>query len=136
MSTLASPLRWEPTGRMAEVDGDLADMLTIANVIGTRCSMIGEDGRYIPGELPWNPDFGSRVPYLQHASMPEQTVRDLARSYSVDALRRWCPNLRVTRLTADVETQVDQSNKLTIHVWYLPVGAPQGQTPLYAKVAL
>jgi phage baseplate assembly protein W len=43
------------------------------------------------GELPWRTAFGAALGLLRHRSN-DATVRELARVYVEDALRRWVPN--------------------------------------------
>lgn len=61
----------------------------IGQILGTRAST-----DYSPGELPWRGDFGSLLHFLRHRPNTQAT-RELARVYTVEALGRWLPQVRV-----------------------------------------
>lgn len=50
------------------------------------------------GELPWRTAFGGALGLLRHRNN-DATLRELARVYVEDALRRWVPSANVLKLT-------------------------------------
>ncbi len=51
-----------------------------------------------PGELPWRTNFGAGLGLLRHRSN-DAVLRELARVYVRDALKRWVPRARLVGLS-------------------------------------
>lgn len=82
----------------------------VAQVLGTQAS--DEEGR-IRGELPWRPRFGSMLHKLKHRH--GHVLKELARAYVLEALRRWEPRVLVT----DCYTTFDRVTRvLSINLRY------------------
>lgn len=60
-------------------------------ILGTRCSSATTEG-----ELPWRTDFGSLVQHARHKNN-DAVLEALLNRWTVDAVTRWMPNVRVTR---------------------------------------
>lgn len=60
----------------------------VGQVLGTRSS---DDSGQNQGEIPWRPDFGSKLYLLKHRK--GAPLDDLARTYTADALRTWEPRV-------------------------------------------
>ena len=71
--------------------GDGAELLAskVAQVLGTRGPTPGA-----AGELPWRTDFGSPLHMLRH-QRNDAVLRELARVYIREALRRWLPGVEL-----------------------------------------
>jgi phage baseplate assembly protein W len=93
-SGLLRPFRRDEKNDFASGSG--ADLVAacVGQVLGTRAS--GPSG---VGELPWRPEFGSAdLNALRHAQN-DDALADLGVVYVGEALRRWEPRARVTRVT-------------------------------------
>jgi phage baseplate assembly protein W len=82
----------------------------VGQVLGTICSgtgAVGPDGETteIHGEIPWRPEFGSRLYLLLHRKGPY--VASLARALVAEALQRWEPRIIVksASTTFDAKTR-------------------------------
>jgi len=64
----------------------------VGQVLGTRAS-----NDRIVGEIPWNTEFGSLIDLLRHSNN-DDTLQELGRLYVVEALQRWEPRVRLTRV--------------------------------------
>ena len=64
------------------------------------------------GELPWRTSFGAPLSLLRHRRN-DAALKELARTYVRDALRRWLPNVRLVSLTVE---QQDASLFLRVRV--------------------
>ena len=82
----------------------------VAQVLGVRAS--SDDGN-VQGELPWRPEFGSKLYLLKH--MRGHVLTAFAGVYVREALQRWEPRVVVT----SVETKFDETARtLTIFLRY------------------
>lgn len=70
----------------------------IGQILGTKA-----DSAVGTGELPWRTEFGSRLHLLRHKSNRDVLV-ELARTYVVEALKRWERRALVTSVTIDNTT--------------------------------
>jgi phage baseplate assembly protein W len=68
-----------------------------------------------PGELPWRPDFGSKLWFLKHRKRDE-SLEDQAGAYVREAFR-WEPRARVTTVEID-EFDLAAPNELIVRVRY------------------
>lgn len=94
---LLTPFRRDQKGDFA-AGGEVALVLACAaQVLGTECSTPGAEG-----ELPWRPEFGSRLHLLRHRNIDDPVTRHLARAYAAEALEQWEPRFRLkdVRLSA------------------------------------
>jgi len=66
------------------------------------------------GELPWRTDFGSPIHTLLHHNN-DQVTAEMARGYIKEALRKWLPEVEVTKVEA---TREDGCLYLTIRYTY------------------
>lgn len=64
------------------------------------------------GELPWRTSFGSAVALLRHRGNDE-VLKELARVYVRDALKRWIPSAKLVTLSVE---QSDASVTIRIRV--------------------
>ena len=93
---LISPLRRDAKGDFAnEVDVALV-LANAEQILGTRCST--ED---TPGEIPWDPEFGSLLPLIRHQNV-RPVIDAQAHAYVVDALQRWEPRIRAKRTAVQI----------------------------------
>ncbi len=53
-----------------------------------------------PGEMPWRTDFGSSLHLLPH-TLWDDTTAEIARTYVLQALARWLPEVRVRDVRCD-----------------------------------
>ena len=67
----------------------------VAQVLGT----VGASD-FTQGEMPWRTEFGSLLHLLRHQKN-DVALREMAKVYVQDALRRWEPRIMVTRLDAE-----------------------------------
>lgn len=91
---LLRPLRRDEKNDFAADTGVRQAQSKVANVLGTRASA----GTF-PGELYWNPDFGSKLWILRHKPLTVATG-ELARLYVTEALRTWVPSVAVRAVEA------------------------------------
>lgn len=104
------PLRRDRKNDFAN-DGGLALIRScVALVLGTRAA--SDDGT-IQGELPWRPEFGSKLYLLKHKR--GRSLAAFAGVYVRDALQRWEPRVVVTAVDAEFS---EQDRTLTIFVRY------------------
>jgi phage baseplate assembly protein W len=72
------------------------ERLTNARIKYILCTKTGPNPGQ--GDLPWRSNFGSRLWLLRHDADPV-VLNEVARSYVIDALRRWEPNIQVESVT-------------------------------------
>lgn len=115
---ILAPFRRDGKGDFAAADAAENVRACVHQVLGTECSI--ESGN-VSGELPWRPQFGS-VLYRLRQRLLDETTRRLAEVFVADALKRWEPRVRLTRV--DLSTRkIDPANvggpdALFIKVWY------------------
>lgn len=78
----------------------------IAQVVGTRCS-----SSTTQGELLWRTDFGGLIPHARHRNN-DDVLEALLNQWTVDAVARWIPGVRVTRTV--LEQKKDPNGEETI----------------------
>lgn len=88
---LLRPFRRDQKNDFANGAGAALIQSTAGQILGTKC-----DGPRGVGELPWRTEFGSRLYLLRHRPLNE-TLRELARFYSQEALTRWEPRIVVSQ---------------------------------------
>lgn len=84
----------------------------VGQVLGTRAT----SARTV-GELPWRPEFGSLLHTLRHSNNNE-ALKEIAKGFVVDALRRWEPRVRVTGFAININTTTGREDTLEIVVAY------------------
>lgn len=91
---IIAPLRRDQKGDFAAgAEAELV-MTCVRQVLGTECSTPTAEG-----ELPWRPEFGSRLHTLRHRNLDDPVTLQLARVYTTDALESWEPRFRVRGVT-------------------------------------
>lgn len=108
-SGLLQPFRRDRKRDFANAQGLDLVRACVAQVLGTQCS----DASGYAGEIPWRPEFGSSLYRLRHKK--GVVLQELARLYVADALARWEPRVRVSRV--DIEHDLT-SRTLTIRLRY------------------
>lgn len=77
-----------------------------------------------PGEMPWRTEFGSALHLLPH-SLWDDTTAEIARTYVLQALSRWLPEVQVRdvrsrgvggRVTLEVDIAHEQQSVSTVTV--------------------
>jgi hypothetical protein len=84
------PFRRGETGSIITGRGYALLQAYVGQVLGTEAM-----GPQTFGELPWRPEFGSYLYRLRHRRL-DATTRELARTYVIDALMRWLPEIELT----------------------------------------
>ena len=106
---LTAPFRRDRKGDFANTSGKDLVVSAVRQILGTV-----SESEFNQGEMPWRPDFGSKLLLLKHAPN-NQALLEIARLHVVEAVTRWEKRVRIT----DVQTtneDLDQLNKLTITV--------------------
>lgn len=108
------PFRRDQKSDYVNVSGTPLVDAAIGQIIGTHA----QTGRS-HGELPWRPEFGSRVHTLRHAPN-NAALDDVATAYVAQAIDRWDGRIGVSR--SSVERSASESgsgeNTLTIRTQY------------------
>ena len=105
---LSIPFRRDKARDFASASGEALVRSAVAQVLGT----VGASD-FTQGELPWRTEFGSLLHLLRHQKN-DVALREMAKVYVQDALRRWEPRIMVTRLDAE---RLDDS-KLVLRLRY------------------
>ena len=96
----------------------------VDQILGTFC---GDLTGKIPGELPWEDDFGCRLELLRHRNN-DQALQELARVWVTEALGKWEPRVRVSAVEVTQEDQPPlRGNVLRIRLHYAVVARGGGQ---------
>ena len=99
----AFPMRVDPTGKIALVEGTEEIEESIRVILGTA-----------PGERPMRPEFGCRAKELLFA--PRNAVTEgMLREYVEDAMARWEPRIDVTSVTVTNDPSNDGAWLVGIH---------------------
>jgi phage baseplate assembly protein W len=110
---LLRPFRRDEKNDFANAGGRALLRARIGQILGTKA-----DSTAGPGELPWRPEFGSRLHLLRHQNDSEVFLA-FAETMILEALSRWEPSVRVTRV-ARVETS-SSPKKVYLRVNYVLV---------------
>jgi phage baseplate assembly protein W len=105
---LSIPFRRDRQRDWASASGEALVRSAVAQVLGT----VGASD-FTQGEMPWRTEFGSLLHLLRHQKN-DVALREMAKVYVQDALRRWEPRIMVTRLDAE---RLDDS-KLVLRLRY------------------
>ena len=108
---LVIPLQRDRQRDWAAAGGEALVRSAVAQVLGT----VGASD-FTQGEMPWRTEFGSLLHLLRHQKN-DVALREMAKVYVQDALRRWEPRIMVTRLDAE---RLDDSagSKLVLRLRY------------------
>ena len=87
----------------ASASGDAETLAQVTLVLGTA-----------KGTLPWNPSFGSDLTRLRHKGN-NPVLRETARVFVDDALRKWVPRAQLVSVTVD-KVSGTTKNLIDIHV--------------------
>jgi len=85
-----------------------------------------------PGELPWDPDRGSRIRSLRHRRLHLEMTRALAEQYTATPIRVYERRVRVGPVTV----KRDQDRTLQINLTFAPKSAQVGELetlPIYVE---
>ena len=105
---LVIPFQRDRQRDFAAAGGEALVRSAVAQVLGT----VGASD-FTQGEVPWRTEFGSLLHLLRHQKNGV-ALREMAKVYVQDALRRWEPRIMVTRLDAE---RLDDS-KLVLRLRY------------------
>ena len=108
---LLRPFRRDQKADFAAGGGEQLIRTAVGQILGT----VGSSD-FIQGELPWRTSFGSLLHLLRHQKN-DHVLRELARVYIVDALKRWEPRVVVTAVQVARE-QKDGENVLALRATY------------------
>jgi phage baseplate assembly protein W len=108
---LSIPFRRDRQRDFAAASGEALVRSAVAQVLGT----VGASD-FTQGELPWRTEFGSLLHLLRHQKN-DVALREMAKVYVQDALRRWEPRIMVTRLDAE-RLDDSQGSKLVLRLRY------------------
>jgi phage baseplate assembly protein W len=108
---LSIPFRRDRQRDWASASGEALVRSAVAQVLGT----VGASD-FTQGELPWRTEFGSLLHLLRHQKN-DVALREMAKVYVQDALRRWEPRIMVTRLDAE-RLDDNQGSKLVLRLRY------------------
>jgi len=92
---LTIPFQRDRQRDWAAAGGEALVRSAVAQVLGT----VGASD-FTQGEMPWRTEFGSLLHLLRHQKN-DVALREMAKVYVQDALRRWEPRIMVTRLDAE-----------------------------------
>jgi len=114
-SGLLRPFVRDGKGDFAASSGrDLIDA-SIGQVLGTRAS-----SAVAQGELPWQPDAGSKLYLVKHRNNIAVT-RETARAFVLEALRRWEPRVEVLDVTVVEPERINELNRLVLLITWRPI---------------
>jgi phage baseplate assembly protein W len=108
---LSIPFRRDRARDWASASGEALVRSAVAQVLGT----VGASD-FTQGELPWRTEFGSLLHLLRHQKN-DVALREMAKVYVQDALRRWEPRIMVTRLDAE-RLEDSAGSKLVLRLRY------------------
>jgi phage baseplate assembly protein W len=108
---LSIPFRRDRARDWASASGEALVRSAVAQVLGT----VGASD-FTQGELPWRTEFGSLLHLLRHQKN-DVALREMAKVYVQDALRRWEPRIMVTRLDAE-RLEDSEGSKLVLRLRY------------------
>lgn len=114
------PFRRDGKGDFANGSG----LELLKSDVGELLGLVGSSATE-PGELPWDPDRGSRLPMMKHRHLHSIMVRALADQLSSGVLREYEPRVRPGEVRVTTE---DESATLKVHVSYRPLGFVRAET--------
>ncbi len=107
------PFRRDKKGDFASAGGAKLVIAAVGQILGTRGAVPGAAQQ---GEVPWRSGFGSLIHTLKHA--PNNVIlRELARTHTLDALKRWEPRVIVKNVDAErIDVDAGKSRAVLIAV--------------------
>lgn len=114
--------------------GDFANgtgMRLLKSDIGELLGIIGSSPQD-PGELPWDPDRGSRIRSLRHRHLHSEMQRALAEQYSATPIRIYEPRVRM----GPVRVTTEDEKTLKVSVSFGPKSSQVGEletVPVYVE---
>ncbi len=85
-----------------------------------------------PGELPWDPDRGSRIGALRHRHLHAEMTRALAEQYTATPIRIYERRVRVGPVTINTEVE----GTLRVNISFAPKSQQTGEletVPVYVE---
>lgn len=113
-------------GDFAFAEGEANVKACVGQILGTRAAVTGTGAQ---GEVPWRTDFGSKIHLLRHAPNNE-TRRELARAYVIEALKQWEPRIIVRDVFAEaIATNAGSGRAILLRVLFnlITANAPGNQ---------
>ena len=108
MSGIVLPFTREGSGDFAVSDDLFSSKLSV--ILGSRCA-----DSEVAGEFPWNQALGSRLSALRYRNVSDETTKELAVHYVVDAVKKNLPGVKISGVSISLDSD---SNKITIKVRY------------------
>ena len=114
--SIIRPFRRDEKGDFANAAGP--DLLgsALGQLLGTRGSSV-----HGPGELPWRPEFGSRLHLLRHEAR-DHVLQNVGATYVREAVARFDPRAVVTFV--DVARTVPRGDTVRVRIRWHPRGRP------------
>ena len=110
---LTRPFRRDRKTDFASAGGLAGIQACVGQILATPCST-----DQAQGEIPWRPEFGSRLHQLRHQNNND-VLAGLAHAYAIEALQRWEPRVRLKATSVSKEsTPGGGENVLAIGVVY------------------
>lgn len=126
-SGIMCPFQRDGKGDFANGTGMRLLKSDIAELIG----IIGSSPQD-PGELPWDPDRGSRIRSLRHRHLHSEMTRALAEQYTATPIRIYEPRVRMGPVR--INTEVERT--LRVEVSFSPKSSQVGEletVPVYVE---
>ncbi len=118
------PFVRDGSGDIANATGAELVKSNVRTILNTTCA-----SRKTQGEVPWNQNLGCLLKFLRHQNMDDESFKEMATYYVVDALSRNEPRVRVT----GVRIIKDRRNfRVTIKVTYNVVDTAAPGLPVIA----
>lgn len=119
---LPRPLRRDGKGDFVNTCAEDLVRAAVAQILGTVAQSPSN-----AGELPWRPEFGSKVHLLRHRNNDE-ALEDVARAFVAQALERWEPRIRLRAVSVEQTgtPTADTLNILRIRLRYDLATQPRG----------
>lgn len=115
---LTTPFRRDQQKDFANASGLEVIKSNIRTILNTTCA-----SNKTQGEIPFNQNLGSLVPFLKHKNMDDETFRELALYYVVDALRINEPRVRVKQVQI-VKNRKEYKSRIRITYDVVDVSMP------------
>lgn len=100
------PLRRDQVNDFATASESEMISADLELLLGIECT-----GPKAVGELPWRPELGSLIYMLRHRNLYDEATTEFVRTYSADAVARWYPAVRITKVT--IQPEKDQDGEIT-----------------------
>lgn len=126
-SGIVCPFQRDGKGDFANATG----MRLLKSDIGELVGIVGASLQD-PGELPWDPDRGSRIRSLRHRHLHAEMTRALAEQYVATPIRVYEPRVRM----GPVRISVPEDRTLRVDVSFAPKSSQVGEletVPVYVE---